>query len=174
VRATESGTARLEWSAEVAAASGFLRTELADAQPIEKIAGGRKTVAFDGGGDSLEFTALPPAHLAAGGWHVLRLALEPGRGGGRLMLSWRLVRSDRAGDAVPAPRSSVLLDHVEAVEFNYFGVLVEGEPPGWHGRWQGAAALPALVRLRVSFVDGRHAPDLIVALRSAPPPWQPY
>jgi general secretion pathway protein J len=172
IRASEIGTARLDWSAEIAAASGFLRNQLADAQPLERDSGGdQKVVAFDGEADSVEFVASPPAHLAAGGWHVLRLALERARDGNRLVLSWRLVRGDPdATEASPAQRT-VLLERVASVELAYFGAPNEGDAPAWHDRWQDAAVLPALVRLRLGFADGRQAPELLVALRAAAPLW---
>ncbi len=171
MRATQAGTARLDRSAEIAAASGFLRNEIADAQALDKTTGdGGKVVAFAGDGGSVEFVASPPAPLAAGGWHVLRLALEHGPGGGRLVLTGRLVRSD-GGEAGAALRS-VLLDRVSSVDFAYFGALAEGDAPAWHDRWQDAAVLPALMRLRIGFADGRQAPALLIALRAAPPPWR--
>jgi general secretion pathway protein J len=172
MRASEVGTARIDWSAEIAAASGFLRNQLADAQPLEKDSDdGSQTVAFDGERDSIEFVASPPAHLAAGGWHVLRLALERGRDGDRLVLSWRLVRADPGETAASSPQRSVLLEQVSAIEFGYFGALAEGDAPQWHDRWRNAAGLPALVRLRLGFADGRQAPELLVALRAAAPAW---
>ncbi len=165
------GTARLDWTAEIAAASGFLRNQLADAQPLERDSGDQKVVAFDGEADSVEFVASPPAHLAAGGWHVLRFALERARDGDRLVLSWRLVRGGPdATEASPAQRT-VLLERVASVELAYFGAPNEGDAPAWHDRWQDAAVLPALVRLRLGFADGRQAPELLVALRAAAPLW---
>jgi len=173
LRATAAGTARLDWSAEIAASAGFLRAELADAQPLKKSEGGdQPTVAFEGTADSVEFVASPPARLAPGGWHVLRLALERGPGGGRLVLTSRLVRDD-AGDAGPAEADrSVLLERVATLDLAYFGATQDGDTPAWHDRWQDAAALPALVRLRLGFADGGQAPDLIVALRAAAPVWR--
>lgn len=172
MRASETGTARLDWSAEIAAASGFLRNQLADAQPLQKdAADGNKVVAFDGERDSVEFVSSPPAHLAAGGWHVLRFALERRRDGDRLVLSWRLVRAGAGETAAGSEQRSVLLDRVTAIEFAYFGALTEGDTPEWHDHWRDAADLPALVRLRMSFADGRQAPELLVALRAAGPVW---
>lgn len=172
MRASEAGTARLDWSAEVAVASGFLRNQLADAQPLEKDSGeGGKVVAFDGESDCVEFVASPPAHLAAGGWHVLRLEREQRPGGDRLVVSWRLVRADPGERAASSAQRSVLLERVTTIEFAYFGALAEGDAPQWHNRWRDAAGLPALVRLRLGFADGRQAPELLVALRAAAPVW---
>jgi general secretion pathway protein J len=168
MRATEAGTARMEWTADLAAATGFLRSQLADAQPLEKDeGGGRKSVAFEGERDSLEFVVMPPAFLAQGGWHTLHLAVEREEGHDMLMVRWRVVRPDQESDAVSPPEASVLLDDVRTVEFGYFGALADGDQPEWHAQWRGANSLPQLVRCSVSFADGRRAPDLIVALRAA-------
>lgn len=173
MRATEAGTAQLDFTDEIAAATGFLRSQLADAQPLEKDDGeGGKSVAFEGEPDSLEFVALPPAFLAQGGWYTLHLGVERKEGHEVLAVRWRLVRQDQASDAVSPPQDSVLLDRVKTVEFGYFGALVSGDPPQWNAQWRGVGELPALVRLRVGFADGRQAPDLIVALRAAAVPQQ--
>ncbi len=173
MRATEVGTARLERAGDIAAAAGFLRNELADAQPLEKQQDDRRTIAFDGEADSVEFTALTPAYLAPGGWHVLKVAFERRDAAGRLVLSWRLVRADEGDDGPLASGRAVLLEGVKSVEFGYFGAAAEGDRPQWHERWQDAASLPALVRLRIAFADGKRAPDLLVALRAAGAVWRP-
>jgi type II secretion system protein J len=171
MRTTEAGTARMEWTAEIAAASGFLRSQLADAQPLEKDDGaGRKSVAFEGEADSLEFVVLPPAFLAQGGWHTLHLGVERRGEAEMLMVRWRMVRADQESDALSPPPASVLLDAVRTVEFSYFGALAAGDEPEWHAQWQGATTLPQLVRFSVGFADGRRAPDVVVALRAAAPP----
>jgi general secretion pathway protein J len=167
-RAAEQGTARLEWTEEVAVAANFLRSQIAGAEPLQKDEDGQKSVAFEGQLGSVEFVALPPAHLAGGGgWQTLHVGLEDEGGRGRLVLTWRLVRPDAA--APNAPSRTVLLDGVTSVAFGYFGATAAGEDPQWHNRWQDAISLPLLMRLRVEFENGRHTPDLIVALRAAPP-----
>jgi general secretion pathway protein J len=172
MRATQAGTARLDWSAEIAAASGFLRSEIADAQPLQKSAeDGGKVMAFDGDGGSIEFVASPPTPMAEGGWHVLHLFLERGPDGGRLVVTARLVRSDGDEASVEAVARSVLLAGVSSIDFAYFGALAEGDAPEWHDRWQDAAQLPALVRVRIGFADGREAPALLIAVRAAIPLW---
>jgi general secretion pathway protein J len=173
LRATETGTARLDWSAEIAAAAGFLRNEIADAQPLQKTGvDGGKVMAFDGDGGSIEFVASPPSPMAAGGWHVLHLFLERGPKGGRLVVTARLVRGENDGDtSVATVARAVLLDGVSSVDIAYFGAYVQGDQPAWHDRWQDEPQLPALVRLRLGFADGRKAPALLIAVRAAAPLW---
>ena len=172
-RATERGTARLETAAEIGTAMGVLRSELADAQPLEKDEANRKSIAFEGEAAEVAFTTLPPAYLAPGGWHVMRAQFLRRGGEGELVLSWHLVREAPGTEPGPASGRAVLLAHVSHVEFAYFGAETPEERPSWHERWKDAAALPALVRLRIELADGRPIPDLIVALRAAGTPWHP-
>lgn len=172
IRATDQGTLRMERLAEIAAATNFLRNQLSDAQPLTKTdADGSQSVAFDGERTRLEFVGLPPAYLAPGGWHTLELVTESSGRFRQLAVRLRLVS---AGDTPLAPaeaRGSVLLDHVKSVIFSYFGKDGNEETAQWHDEWQGAAYLPALVRLRISFDDGGQAPDIVIALRPAPAPY---
>jgi len=163
-RAIERGTLEMERSAEIAAATNFLRNQWADAQPF-KIKGfdGRSVVAFEGKKDSAEFVTLPPAHLAPGGWYTLRLAIE----GQQLVVRWRLVRAGDKPATIAAPQTAVLLDRVKTVEYGYFGTLPGTDLPQWYERWQEVDTLPFLVRMRITFADGTSMPDVIVALRPA-------
>lgn len=168
-RATSAGTAQQEWSAEIATTANFLRNQLADAQPID-ISGNtaQPAIAFDGSADSVEFVGLPPAHLALGGLHKFTITVEKNDAGVRqLVVIWRLIRSDGTTTTLSDPHRSVLLDRVAAVEFSYFGGSTSDETPDWHDSWNEMPQLPLLIRLRIAFADGKHAPDLIVALRTA-------
>jgi prepilin-type N-terminal cleavage/methylation domain-containing protein len=169
MRASAVGTAQLERSAEIASAAGFLRSQLADAQPLEQGEGaGRRPVDFDGTNDAIDFVASLPAHLAPGGWHRLHLGLEA-QDGGQLVIRWEPLHATNGGDSSAAQRRSVLLDGVKAVEFGFFGTLGERRVPTWQERWRGAPVLPALVRMRVTFADGGRAAELVIALRAASP-----
>lgn len=168
VRGAAQGTARREWTEEVAVAANFLRNQIADAQPLQKEEDGKPSIAFEGEPGGVEFVALPPAHLAPGGWSTLRVGFEADDGRGRVVLTWTPVRADAAG-AAPPPRRSVLLDGVSGVAFSYFGATQPGEEPQWHERWESLDAMPLLMRLTFDFTNGRHVPDLIIALRAAPP-----
>lgn len=170
-RVAGEAAARQDRTAALATAMGFLRGQLADAQPLEMgQSGGGKGVAFEGEPDSVEFAALPPAYLAEGGWHTLRVGFERQRKGGRLVVAWRLLESDNGKEAVSRPRRSTLLDGVKAIEFGYFGQISAQDAPQWHDHWRDSDHLPALVRLHITFLDGSTVPDLIVALRAADPP----
>lgn len=62
------------------------------------------------------------------------------------------------------PRSNVLRG-ITGLELRYFGVLENGEAPGWSLTWDDASRLPELVEIYVDFGDGDHRiwPMLAVA-----------
>ena len=106
-------------------------------------------------------TDLGSAAAALGGGEAeIGLVVDAGH---RLVLRWEpALHGVRLGPA-PAPRSSVLLDGVERVEFAYWG---HGEGGG--GAWLSAWAerdIPPLVRIRLRFLPETHRawPDIIAA-----------
>jgi hypothetical protein len=98
-----------------------------------------------------------------GGFFHLHLAVIDVDGELRLLAEWREPprRDEASPDTVLKP--SILLDHLREVRFAFFGTTDPESPSDWHDRWQGATALPKMIRLRVEFVDGWQVPDLIVA-----------
>ena len=150
------GSHRLDRSADLVLTSNFLHRVVADARPLPDGGG----VDFEGAADAMRFVGAPPVHLAQGGFHGERLAVEAH--GGRAQLVFRSAPLGAARGA-----RSVLLDDVATARFAYFGRLDPADRPGWHERWPGRVGLPTLIRLSVAFADGSRAPDLIVALRPA-------
>lgn len=163
-RAVALGTDAIERTSSLALAEGFLRQQLAGAQPLPmQGSDSQPTVAFDGAPDRLEFVTLPPAYLAHGGFHWLRVGVEERH----LLVRWEAVQTAGRESEPAGGGGSVLLDGVAAIDLAYFGAQADGEAPAWHDHWQDATALPALVRLRIAFADGRQGPELIVAPRLA-------
>jgi hypothetical protein len=173
-------TVRLDRSSQVALVENFLRAQLGDAQPISLTAGPHATVDFTGEPDRLIFVSPAPASVVFGGLQRLSLGFDAGASaaGGTLQADWQPYR-DRSGRAaddslgdVPAMTRRVLLDHVNAAVFAYYGSTKANEPPDWHDAWREMSDLPLLVRLAVVFSDGRTIPELIVALPLATVPAQ--
>ena len=162
-RAVSLGSDVMERASALALAEGFLRQQLAAAQPLPmQSSDTQPIISFTGSPDTVEFVTLPPAYLAHGGFHWLRLAVEDGR----LVVRWEPVQAP--DDDVPAADhggASTLLEGVQGIKLSYFGALGDDRAPDWHDRWEDATMLPALVRLRITFRDGRQGPDLVVATR---------
>jgi general secretion pathway protein J len=144
VRAWDGAAAHGAGMEELHVAQQMLRHEIEAAYPRYDAA--HSAVAFDGDETHMRFLAPAPQALDTQGRVSVALAAEPDGKDEQLALE--------AGDT-----SSALLRHAAAIRFAYF------DGGRWSDSWQGANALPTLVRIRVSFKpgDGRLWPDLIVA-----------
>jgi len=165
-RQTGRLTGQVDRSQQVALVQNFLRAQIGAAQPFVLPSDQAKSIQFDGQPHELDFVAVAPESLPAGGLQVLSLALVDAarQGDGRLVLGWRPLRPD--ADAPPAAsRPTVLLDHVRAARFVYYGPPTPDEDAYWQTTWQNMGYLPLLVRLSLTFVDGEQMPDLAIALR---------
>jgi general secretion pathway protein J len=171
-RAASAVGARSDRSAQLGVVYDFMQNELADARMLTTSSDVAAAPNFDGEPDSLSFITTPPAYLALGGFHLLRVALE-GERTRRLTVSWQQISRGALTSTPTTLQPSVILENIRSVEFAYFGTLDQNRPPEWLDRWNDQTALPQLVRLRIAWADGSHAPDLIVAPRLAGPPQLP-
>lgn len=165
-REAERLTGEVDKSAQIALVQNFLRDRLGAVQPLVPLTDDSKLVQFDGDAQGVTFVAPAPQSLPAGGLLVFSAALRQGTGpvGGQLVVGWRPLHADP--DAVaPANAPTVLLDHVRAARFVYYGPPTVTEDPDWQTTWQTMTYLPLLVRLSVTFTNGQTMPDLTVALR---------
>lgn len=158
-RTVGNGTDRLDRTAQLSLTSNFLHRVVADARPLPDPAG--DAVLFDGSPVAMRFVGAPPATLAKGGFHALRLDVES-KGTRRQLV----LRSRALGDTQD-PSRSILLDDISDARFAYFGRTAPAEPAGWHDQWSGASGLPELVRLHLTFPGGAAPVDLVVAPRPA-------
>ncbi|HEY1505073.1 MAG TPA: prepilin-type N-terminal cleavage/methylation domain-containing protein [Stellaceae bacterium] len=159
----------IDRSAQIALTYDFMERAFSAAEPLPTATDSSSdtTIDFDGESQALSFVAVPPAYLAIGGFQRLRLGLEPGKNGSRLIVTWTGIAR---GSAVPQATMllpSILIDQLRSVAFAYFGVAGPQQKAAWLDRWSERNALPQLIRLRLTFANGMHAPDLIVAPRLA-------
>ena len=161
------GTVVLDRASDVALAVNFLRSTLADAQPLPASGDGAETgaIIFAGRPDRIVLIGVAPPHLARGGLYLIEIALD--RETHILTARWAPLSPGDMTEKAAALPVSALLDHVARVEFGYFGTSSDEETPSWHGAWEAQPALPSLVRLHISFTDGTEAPDLVAAVRTA-------
>jgi hypothetical protein len=150
-------TARLSADLDtVESVEASLRFELARARPVA--AEGSDAVFFEGGPQSISFTAELPEALEGMGAVPLRLGVSsPDENTKRLVLQWY----DRRNGAWAY---SVLLPSIRDARFAYFGADDPGGAPIWRSSWN-AKTLPELIRIDIDFPqdDGRMWPSLIVA-----------
>jgi general secretion pathway protein J len=168
-RVLDSAGRRTDQGAELAAAAEFLRSRLAEAQPVtaKPRPDAKPKVVFDGRRDALALVRLASPYQAQGGYQRLTLGLDRDPGIPALVAGAGPYREAPDGEAEAPARRSVLLADVATVEFAYFGRDAANRPPAWHQEWREQPDLPSLVRLRIAFRDGRQPPDLLVAPRLA-------
>jgi general secretion pathway protein J len=174
-RAWEASDARSAELARLEAVHGFIRRTLTGAYPLLRTGDddAKRQIAFTGGAEAVEFTALMPAHFGVGGFYTITLAVEDGVDGARLVFRRQLYRS--SDEETPAPAAAITIDEKEKVllegvskaEFAYFGIAENDERPSWRDEWQDQKSLPELVRLSVTFADRDKGtwPDLVIAPR---------
>ena len=163
-RAAGAVAQRTDRSAEIAQLYDFMQSEVSDARVLPD----RSETAppsFEGSTDTLSFVTIPPAYLALGGFHRLRVGAEAVDGARRLVVSWQQVPRGPATAEPANLRPSVLLDRLASIRFSYFGMGENSRTPEWLDQWLNRQDLPQLVRLRVVLADGSATPDLIVAPR---------
>ena len=164
-----SGTAAIERIDQVRSAQQFLRRELAQslAQPISHTDHG-EPIYFEGSAREMRYVAPLPGYLGKLGPQLQRLQLvDDGHGGLRLELSLALLPPDGQPPR-PLGEPQVLLDHIQAGNFNYRGVDQQGEAVPWSPAWADGRLLPQLVRVELQVPGTVDWPQLDVPLRVNP------
>lgn len=160
----DSGEQRAEATNRLRLVQEFLRRQLAQSitvyRPDDKLG---RAVVFAGESSRIEFVAPMLAQLGQGGLYRIRIEVTDGR----LWLRWRpYLPSDPAAGQ---EQEMVLLDGVDAVQWNYFGPEQDWdlEPPRWRSDWTSTFRRPWLVRLNLN-LDRKPWPDLVVNLAEGP------
>ena len=177
-RVWEAGEAQSADRTRIEAVQRFIRTYLSQARPLAAAdRTGDDLVAFVGRERELDFAAALPSHLSIGGFAHVSLALADGDDGSALVVRRMPLRRREDGraelfDIDQAEPPAVLLDGVESVAFDYYGLRDRREDPEWTDRWDDQTRLPLLVRMRILFPDAdrRTWPPLTVALMVQDPP----
>jgi general secretion pathway protein J len=149
---------------DVGVTQALLRRLIAETYPMFVPDPVRPRVDFSGDSDRVSLLAPLPDALESGGLARFTLFVRERDGRSEMDIGWRPELA-REGDPTAKPREETLLTGIARLEIAYFGSDRPGEPPTWHDRWSEQLAMPALVRVRVAFVDGdrRVWPDLVVA-----------
>lgn len=115
----------------------------------------------NGTGEQITFIGRLPAAVLAGRRADMTLSMAPQ---GRLILSWRPHRHERAFGPPPRPTETPLIDGLDRLEIAYWRKAAPGILGGWVDRWD-QPGLPGLVRFRLIFPPGdrRHWPEIVAA-----------
>ncbi|MCW8925799.1 MAG: prepilin-type N-terminal cleavage/methylation domain-containing protein [Xanthomonadales bacterium] len=168
-RATESGEEKLAVAGGIRASHQFIRKQLNQMLPLafaelDDVNGTR--IVFMGDSRNILFVAPMPGYLGAGGPQVQYLELADGDDGYVLQFRHALLQffeEDRLYDRDPV----VLLEHIEAAEFEFIGRDEEGLLTPWMRVWDQQDTLPVAVRLNIEFAEDIQAewPVLVAGVR---------
>lgn len=155
-------------SHDVAGAQRFLRRVLEQAYPFQKSlnSGARRGLE----GEAARLIVTGPALAAEGslGYQRFELSLDKG---GELAVRWNLDRNGKtAGAGQAQPERDVILTGVKSISISYLELVELGNEqiePHWLDSWMEMSTMPALIRVRIDFVEGEHRswPELVVAPR---------
>lgn len=168
-RSTERGEERLAVVGEIRASHQFIRKQLNQMLPMafaEQDDIDQTRIVFLGNSRSIQFVAPMPGYLGSGGPQVQLMELADGDDGSVLQFRHALLQffeADRLYDRDPV----VLLEDVEAAEFEFMGWNEEGLLTPWMPVWDQHSTLPVAVRLNLEFTEDKQAqwPVLIAGVR---------
>lgn len=168
-RSWQAGAERIDEADALRIGWGFVQGALAASRPVPVEHAEATGVLFWGATTAVEFVAELPAYLGAGGLHVLSLRLDRDAGdSGRLVLR-RMPFDAGTGDTDRAAgggaQELVLVEGVEALAIQYYGVAGGDDGPRWHTEWQQQEVLPSLVLADVALEGGGRWPVLVAHLR---------
>jgi len=158
---TERVTERASVLDEMRGTSAFLRERLEAARPIRWLSDDATQLAFEGGPQRLSFVTDMPPFPGIGGLYKLTIA----RHGGGLALFYELTEGVAPGFATDAVPAEVLADDLTSFRIDYYGAQRGERDARWHEAWEGGAALPELLRVRIATRRAGAWPELVVAPR---------
>jgi len=116
--------------------------------------------AFQGQNQTLRFVAALPAAAARKGLQVFDIAADR-NDSTTIMVGLTPYQQTEPGE----PEYTVLLQHVKAFAFAYFGKKDEATEAAWHEDWKGIDHLPQLIKVGISLDDGSYWPDMVFPLK---------
>lgn len=120
--------------------------------------------AFQGLPQSMRFVAGLPAASARKGLQLFNVALDPANTSNLLVSLTPYRETDP--DAVLEPvKPEVLLDHIAALRFAYFGKTEDVAELQWRDEWRIADRLPSLIKVSIRLEDGSYWPDMVFPLK---------
>lgn len=153
---------------DMEAVETLLRRTIAQAHPAFATADPADlTIAFSGDEHSLTLVASQPGTLGSGPWVRQHFYLGPSGKTRALFLSWRPdAPASGAGQAAESA-GTMVLDHIGALRFAYFGQPGPGEAAMWLEQWAGRDRLPELVRVTIERDSAafRKWPQFVIATR---------
>ena len=165
LRSWDAGDANGRRVADRRLGENFLRREMTELFPMRWKDATVLKFAFEGERDHLRFVSSRPAGLSQAGLSLVSLDVQPGtEPRSRNLVMRRAMPDDEAVDFGPLDKAepSLLIANVESVQFSYFGAESDFIEPKWTDSWPFKGAIPLLVKVRVTTIDGRVLPDFVI------------
>lgn len=115
---------------------------------------------FRGQAQTMRFVAGLPAASTRKGLQLFEIAADSAEPS-TIMVRLSPYQQTEPGDPEPA----VLIEHVKAFGFSYFGKKEESSEAVWQDEWAGADHLPMLIKVRIELEDGSYWPDMVFPLK---------
>lgn len=122
--------------------------------------GGAVEPAFQGQNQTMRFVAALPASAARKGLQVFNIEADRNEPS-TMMVGLTPYQQTEPGE----PERVVLLQHVKAFAFFYFGKKDESGQAAWHNDWVGVDHLPQLIKVDISLDDDSYWPDMVFPLK---------
>ena len=116
--------------------------------------------AFQGQSQRLRFVAALPVSAARKGLQVFEIAADS-REPSTLLVALSPYQQTEPSQ----PEQVVLLEHIKAFSFSYFGKKEEGGASAWLDEWTGADRLPQLIKVSILLEDGSYWPDMVIPVK---------
>lgn len=163
IRGWDSSQRSAERLNEIGLVQDFIRRQLSQSLTLFRNDPDQgQVVEFLGEQDRLRMIGPMLGHLGQGGLYVIELMTAMQGSSGQLRLRWYPYRPGQPiadGDE----QETVLLDHVTALQWAYFGAQQGEETPRWHESWLNSKSRPELVRLSLRLRSDA-LPDLVAVL----------
>lgn len=130
------------------------------ANPAQQNDGAIPGQAFQGQRQAISFVASLPASATRKGLHVFEIAASPNNPATLMVTLAPYIQTEAV-----TPEKVVLLEHIQAFEFSYFGGKGDGGAAVWESEWIGLGVLPQLIKVSIRLDDGSFWPDMVFPLR---------
>jgi len=169
-RSSVQGEKLLAAGGELRAAHQFLRRQLNQMLPLTfdvSKSNEALRVVFEGDATSIRYVARMPGYLGTGGPQVQFVELARDDDGELVLLFRHALLQGYEEDFLFDRDPVVLLEGIASAGFEFMGIALEGELPGWTSSWDEEGRLPVAVRLNVEFSDEFNLlwPDLIAGVK---------
>jgi general secretion pathway protein J len=151
-RSWQSGLEKIDKNDEIRLVSDFIRRQITQTVPLLWINQDGRRLVFHGEQNELTFTSTLPSHRGGGGLYFMTLKVNNTGKSKQLDLNYYGANPGISPfDPPPVDEQThvLLLENIDAINFDYYGQDNPDDDPKWHDNWQNKETLPKLVRLSI-------------------------